>query len=84
MDKFVIGLGATIAASLIAALTVCGLTLVTPLVGALSGWIVGWAFPVTTSTFLSAVGLGALQVWQAGAMFAWVGGFMRFTAMKKG
>lgn len=53
-------------------------------VGALSGWIVGLFYTNTIQTVLVALGFQAVQVWQLGTFFGFVGGFLRSIPTTKG
>jgi len=58
-----------------------GLILLSPLLGALSGalsgWVVGWFFTETITTFVAALGIKGLAMWQVGMGLGFVGGFFK-------
>ena len=78
MEKFVLIFGGT----------VFGLALVflLPLLGALggafSGWVVGWFFTETITSFLAAFGVKGLAMWQIGLSLGFIGGFFKTTSTK--
>ena len=53
------------------------------LLGAFSGWIVGFVFPETFSQFFMVLYLGAFEPWQIGGMLGFVGGFFKSTSAGK-
>lgn len=60
---------------------VAGLMFLAPLLGALggafSGWVVGWFFTETITTFVAALGIKGLAMWQIGMGLGFVGGFFK-------
>ena len=45
--------------------------------GAFSGWVVGWFFTETITTFMAALGLKGLAMWQIGLCLGFIGSFFR-------
>ena len=64
-----------------ASILVLGLILLMPLLGALGGalcgWVVGWFFSETVLTFMAALGVKGLAMWQVGLALGFVGGFFK-------
>lgn len=64
---------------------VVGLLFLIPLLGALggafSGWVVGWFFTETITTFMAALGIKGLAMWQIGMGLGFVGGFFKSTSI---
>jgi len=75
MDKVITG---ALAAVAVVALVFC-LIILTTLMGAVAGWVVGLFFGETILTTLSRFGVdvAGLQMWQLGATLAFIGGFFR-------
>lgn len=55
------------------------LPLLMPLIGAFTGVVVGFFFDETSRSFLDALGMTKLEMWQFGAMLGFVSGFLRTT-----
>lgn len=55
------------------------------LVGALSGWVVGLFFGETVLGIFAQLGIGGVEMWQVGLFLGFVGGFFRasFSSSKK-
>lgn len=45
--------------------------LMSVVIAALAGWMIGWMFPATFAAFMTMIGLGAYQVWQLSAVVAY-------------
>ena len=73
MDKLIAG--SIIAAA--SAAVFCLLPILTVLVGAFSGWVVGWFFDETILGILSQIGISDVAMWQVGAFLGFVGGFLK-------
>lgn len=73
MNKFLTFLGGSV--------LVVGLVFLIPLLGALggafSGWVVGWFFTETITSFLAAFGIKSLAMWQIGMSLGFIGGFFK-------
>lgn len=59
------------------------LPLLGALIGAFSGWVVGWFFSETILGFLAAFGIKGLAMWQVGVSLGFIGGFFRATMINK-
>ncbi len=53
------------------------------LVGAFSGWVVGWFFSETILGFFAALGIKGLAMWQIGLSLGFIGGFFKETRAVK-
>lgn len=73
MDKALI----TVAAAVTTVISVILVTLWAPIFGSLVGVIVGFFFDDTSRAFLDALGMKALDMWQFGAMTAFVATFFK-------
>jgi ABC-type uncharacterized transport system permease subunit len=51
--------------------------LIGALLGAFSGWVVGWFFSETILTFMAALGIKGLAMWQIGMGLGFIGGFFK-------
>jgi hypothetical protein len=67
----------SIGVTIIALLTLFIYPLLTPLVGAFGGLVLGFVFPITFRDFLDALHFTMLQPWQFGLMAGFTGGFFR-------
>jgi hypothetical protein len=67
----------TIAALTIGTLALVIMIILGPLVGALSGLIVGIFFSTPILNVLSAMGIEGITMWQLGAFLGFVGGFFK-------
>ena len=55
-----------------------------PVIGAFAGAVVGFFFDETSRSFLDALGMKELEMWQLGAMLGFVGGFFKpYTTVSK-
>jgi len=59
------------------------LPLLSALGGAFAGWVVGWFFAETITSFLAAFGVKGLAMWQIGMALGFVGGFFKTTTVSK-
>ena len=75
MEKFLISLGVVLLLGLFMVI----LPLVGALSGALSGWVVGWFFTETVTSFMAALGIKGLAMWQIGMSLGFIGGFFKAT-----
>lgn len=57
----------------------CLLPLLGALVGAFSGWVVGWFFSGTILSFLAVLGIEGFAMWQIGLSLGFIGGFFKST-----
>ena len=73
MEKFVAAIG-TIFLGLVATLA---FTIVATFFGAVSGWIVGLFFEEMILGFFTQLGITDMSMWQLGAVFGWMGGFLK-------
>ncbi len=73
MTKFLTIIGGLVLAT--------GLLFLVPLLGALggafSGWVVGWFFTETITTFVAALGVKGLAMWQIGMSIGFIGSFFK-------
>lgn len=67
----------TIAALTIGTIALVIMIILGPLVGALSGLIVGIFFSAPILSVLSAMGVEGITMWQLGAFLGFVGGFFK-------
>jgi hypothetical protein len=67
----------SIGVTIIALLTLFIYPLLTPLVGAFGGLVLGFVFPITVRDFLDVLHFVALAPWQFGLMLGFVGSFFR-------
>ena len=54
-----------------------GLVPMTTIIGAFTGWIVGWFFGDTILTILSQLGVHDANMWQWGAFLGFLSGFLK-------
>jgi hypothetical protein len=66
-------IGGALAAVIVAVL----LPMLMPIIGAFAGAVVGFFFDETSRSFLDALGMKDLEMWQLGAMLGFVGGFFK-------
>jgi ABC-type microcin C transport system permease subunit YejE len=60
------------------------LPMLMPIIGAFAGAVVGFFFDETSRSFLDALGMKDLEMWQLGAMLGFVGGFFKsYTTVSK-
>ena len=52
-------------------------TLLGTVIGAFSGWVVGWFFAETILGFFSSIGIQGFEMWQLGAVLGFIGPFFR-------
>lgn len=69
---------------------ICGLILwfflaviLTTLIGAFCGWVVGWFFGDTILGILASFGVKGFAMWQIGAFLGFVGGVFKSTTINK-
>lgn len=70
---------AIIGGTVLVALLMFILPLLGALGGAFSGWVVGWFFTETITSFVAAFGIKGLAMWQIGMGLGFVGGFFKST-----
>jgi hypothetical protein len=58
------------------------LPLFAPIIGAFTGFVVGWVFDDTSRAFLDNIGQKNIEMWQFGAMLAFVGAFFSRHGLK--
>lgn len=75
MDKIIASL---LVAFMVLVVTFLG-CIVSTLIGALIGWVVGLFFWDTILTFFAGLGIKGLAVWQIGAALGFVGSFFKST-----
>ena len=78
IEKLMISVGAAALAAVLLILA----SLLGALGGALSGWVVGWFFTETITSFMAALGVQGLAMWQIGMSLGFVGGFFKVTLTK--
>lgn len=55
--------------------------LLSVLLGAFAGWVVGWFFAETILTFFEQIGITGLEMWQIGMALGFISGYFRSTTV---
>jgi hypothetical protein len=67
----------------VAIMIIIAVLVIAPLLGALggafAGWVVGWFFSETVLSFMAALGIKDLAMWQIGLCLGFIGGFFKAT-----
>lgn len=82
MDKVITLVAGGIGALLGTVVTIIAIMLISPLLGAAFGWVVGWFFGPTILYVLGQLGLHGVEMWQLGLTFGFLSSFISMTRGK--